>query len=154
MRSSLQSARQQTEELIVRERQRVEQEMNKRDQAINTRLAQVEAEQQAENQSLAELHEWTQKNADTVRQEIAGEREDRGRNLNALHQQMDRHRDDLQALARKGNRQRVDFESAKNQEQELVPGISLTVTGTDVRYQRFEGYLALTERGRFVRLST
>ena len=62
-------------------------------------------------------------------------------------------RSDLQGLAQKVERQRVGFEVAKNRQQELVPGISLTVTRTDPQYQRFEGYLELVEDSRTLWLS-
>ncbi len=153
MRSSLQNARKHTEELIMQEQERIEAEMAKRDQAINARLAQVESEQQAQNERLAQVQDWIQKNVDGVRQEVATEREDRGRDLKALRQDVDQNRGDLQGLTQKVDRQRVDFELAKNKQQDLVPGISLTVTRTDARYQRFEGYLELIEDSRTVWLS-
>jgi SMC interacting uncharacterized protein involved in chromosome segregation len=153
MRSSLENARKHTEELVLQEQERIEAEMAQRDKAINARLAQVESEQQAENERLAQVQDWVQKDLEGVRQEVATQREDSGRDLKGLHQDVDESRSDLQRLARKVEPQRVDFEAAKNKEQELVPGISLTVTRTDARYQRFEGYLELIEDSRTLWLS-
>jgi hypothetical protein len=152
-RSSLENARQRTEGLIRQEQERIEAEMAERDRAINARLAQVESEQQAENERLAHLQDWTQKNVDMVQQELAAERKDRGSDLSALRQDINQNSSGLQRLARKVEPQRVDFEVTKKKEQELVPGIALTVTRTDVRYQRFDGYLELMEDSRTLWLS-
>jgi hypothetical protein len=152
-RSSLENARKHTEELVLQEQERIEEEIAERDQAINARLVQVESKQNAENERLAQVQDWVQKNLEGVRQEIATQREDSGRNLKALRQDVDQSRGDLQNLARKVEPQRVDFEVAKNKERELVPGISLTVTRTDARYQRFDGYLDLLENSRTLWLS-
>lgn len=153
MHSSLENARKHSEELILREQERIEAEMAEREQAINARLAQVESEQQAENKRLAQVQDWVQKNFEGFRQEIATQRENSGRDLRALRQDVGQSRSDIQSLAQKVEPQRVDFEAAKNKEQELVPGIALTVTRTDVRYQRFEGYLELMEDSRTLWLS-
>ncbi len=153
MHSSLENARKHSEELILREQERIEAEMAERDQRFNARLAQVESEQQVENKQLAQVQDWVHKNFEGFRQEIATQRENSGRDLRALREDIGQSRSDVQSLARKLEPQRVDFEAAKNKEQELVPGIALTVTRTDVRYQRFEGYLELMEDSRTLWLS-
>ncbi len=151
--SGLENVRRHAEQLIMQEEERMEGEMAKRDQAINARFAQVESEQQAENARLTQVQDWVQKNVEVARQEVAAERHDRERDLKALRQDVDQNHDNLQTFARKLDRQRVDFETAKNQQRELVPGISLTVTRTDARYQRFDGYLELVEDSRTLWLS-
>jgi len=153
MRSSLENVRKHTEELILQEQGRLEAEMAKRDQTINARLARVESEQQAENERIAQVQDWVQENFAGVRQQIATQREDSGRDLRAVRQDIDQSRSDLKGLARKIEPQRVNFEVAKNKEREVVPGITLTVTHTDARYQRFDGYLELIEDSRTLWLS-
>lgn len=51
------------------------------------------------------------------------------------------------------NRPRVDFEVATNSAREIVPGISLRVTATNVREQRYDGYLWLMSDGSALWLS-
>lgn len=139
--SSLQVARKQTQELIAQAQERIQAEIDKRTQVIDARLARVESNQEAERERLAQLQEQLAKEVGNVRQEVAAGREDTGRDLAGLHQQVDQSQPELHALARRLDRQRVDFELAKNVAEELVPGVSLTVTRTNVSYQRFEGYL-------------
>jgi hypothetical protein len=153
VRSGLESSRRHAEGLIMQEEERIEAEMAKRDQAVNARLTRVESQQQAANERLTQVQDWMQKNVATVRQEVAAERDDRGRDTSALRQDVGQSRNDLQGLAQKVERQRVDFEAVKNKQQDLAPGISLTVTRTDARYQRFEGYLELLEDSRTLWLS-
>jgi hypothetical protein len=44
-------------------------------------------------------------------------------------------------LARNVDRRRITFELTKNRSEELAPGISLCVTGTDVAFRRVKGWM-------------
>jgi hypothetical protein len=42
----------------------------------------------------------------------------------------------------------MTFELVKNSPTELAPGVTLTILKTDVSYQRFNGYITLTNEGK------
>ena len=65
-----------------------------------------------------------------------------------MGEQIGSNRRDLDTLSQQFERRRVDFELAKNQNQEIVPEVALTVTGVDVSYQRINGWLRLAPDGR------
>ncbi len=136
--SELQLARKQTQELIAQAQGRMQAELDQRTQVIDTRLSRVESNQDAEREHLAQLQKQLEAR---VREEVASVRKDTGSDLAGLHQQVDQSQGELHALARKLDRERVDFEAAKNDTREIVRGISLRVTNTNVSYQRYAGYL-------------
>lgn len=135
--ANLRLARKQTQELIAQVQTNMQQELNKRTQIIEARLSRFESDQQAERARLAQL----QNDVANVRQEVAAVRGDTGRQLASLGQQQTQSQGKLEAIATQLERQRVDFELAKNETRELVPGISLHISHADASYQRFEGWL-------------
>ena len=136
--SELQLARKQTQELIAQAQGHMQAELDKRTQVIDGRLSQVEFNQDAQREHLAQLQKQLEAR---VREEVASVRKDTGTDLASLHEQVDQSQGELHALARKLDRERVDFEATKNDTREIVHGISLRVTNTNVSYQRYAGYL-------------
>lgn len=121
----------------------VDAEMDARTTSLNARLSEVESEQKTQNAQLAQVQSQLQ-------QQIQSAREDAGKGISAVQQQVSTNADNLYALSNSLQRQEVRFEVAKGQTTELTPGISLNLGGTNVEHQRFHGYLWLLEDHRFV----
>ena len=146
--SNLAGARQQTQQHIAQAEVRMRAEIDTRTQGMDARLARVESDQTAERARLAQMQDQLQTEVTGLRQEVASNRDETGRDLAGLHGQVNQSHSDLRTLAQGFDRRRVNFELVKNSAVELAPGVSLTVLKTDVSYQRFEGYLSLTFEGR------
>lgn len=146
--SGLRLARKQTQELVDQAQARIEAEMGQHNQVIDARLSRLESGQQDERARLAQLQNEVQNQVSGVQQEVDAGQEESGRALAALRQEVDQNGNELSALNRKLDRQKVTFEASKGTPQELASGISVTVTKTNVRYQRFQGYLTLVNDGR------
>ncbi len=135
--SDFRLARKHAEELTAQLEERVQDQIDEREYLVDARLSKVESNQEANGARLAQLQEEIA----NFRQEIAAVRRDTGRDLANLSQKQIQSQGKLEAIVHQLDRQRVDFEVAKNDTQELVPGISLRVLRTNVSYQRFEGWL-------------
>lgn len=157
MSSNLRVARKQAQELSAQAQRRMQEQLDQRTTALQTRLTQLETSQETERAQVVRL----QKDVAAVRQQMAdqmaGLRQDNGRDFTKLDQQLSRldqqvshSRRDLDTLAGSLERQRVDFEMGKRRSRELAPGISLAITRTDARYRRFDGWLWLLPDRRTV----
>ena len=146
--STLAVARNQAQERIAQAEGHMRAEMDKQARMTDARLARVESDQTAERARLAQMQDQLQTEVTGLRQEVASNRDETGRDLAGLHGQVNQSHSDLRTLAQGFDRRRVNFELVKNSAVELAPGVSLTVLKTDVSYQRFEGYLSLTFEGR------
>ncbi|HEV2492760.1 MAG TPA: hypothetical protein VG204_06765 [Terriglobia bacterium] len=146
--SGLRTAHSQTVELVGQTEGRMRAELDRRAQETDARIARVESNEAQDRSRIAEVQGQMQKQATDLRQAMDTDQDNTGRDLSNLHEQVNRNQGDVHALAQQMTRERVNFEVAKNSTVEVVPGISLTVSKTDVSYQRFQGYLSLTADGR------
>ncbi len=118
-------------------------EMDSRTSALDARLRQVESEQAAQSAQIAQVET-------NLKQDISTFREEHGRDLSAVQQQEETNARGVNALSQKLERQRIDFEVAKGQTKELVPGVSLRIRGMNPAYQRYHGALWLLQDHRTV----
>ena len=95
---------------------------------LQQELAQVRGQVNQQGQELASVQGRVTQNAASSEREFATVKNT---------QQQDRHA--FNEYADKFAVKRVDFEVAKNHESTVAPGISVTVNGTDVSYQRLNG---------------
>lgn len=135
--ANVQIARKQAQELVTEARDRIQAQLDERTRVLEARLAQVESTHDAQRTRMAQLHGEL---AD-ARSEVTVLREGTSRDLSDLQQQVTQSQGAVDALARRHERRRVDFELSKNQTRELAPGISMSITRTDPSYQRFSGWL-------------
>lgn len=140
------SARRHAEVLTTQLEGRITDEMESRNYIVDTRLNQLDAEQKSAQERIARLRQ----ELSDARQEVASLRHETNGDLALLHQQVAGNGQQVQALADQVERQRVNFELAKNQPSELAPGISMNLTSTDVRYQRFSGWVYFLPDRRFL----
>jgi hypothetical protein len=122
-------------------------EMDARTSTLDARLHQVETEQAAQRAQMTA--QMTQVEAN-LKRDISAVREENGRNLSGVRQQEETNARDLTAISQKLDRERIDFELAKGQTKELVPGISLRIRGMNPAYQRYHGALWLLQDHRTV----
>jgi hypothetical protein len=125
-------AREEAQQMVAQLHTRLEQEMQERDQAVDARFNRLESDQQGVRTEMAQLG-----------QNISAVAQESGAQVGLLQNRLDRGERNLDALARQLDHQRLDFELAKKNTRELAPGVSLRVTGTDVRRQQFDGWLWL-----------
>ena len=129
-------------------------ELDNRTEWLQARLGRIESNEESQRAHLARLQEEIAQTRQEMNQQIAEQiaevRRETGRDLDNLYQRSAGTRSDLDAMARKLDRRRVDFELAKDANRELVPGISMTLQKTDVSYQRVEGWVQLIPEGRFL----
>ena len=151
--ANLRDTRKQTQGMIVKFQQEMQKELNQRTQGTDARLSQLESAHEAEHMQLAKLEEQmagVQQQVAGARQEIDGVRRDTSSDVASLRQQEAQSQTRLEAVTNKLARERVDFEVAKNETRELAPGISLYILRTDVRYQRYAGYVDFAPDSRTV----
>lgn len=114
--------------------------------ALQEELNQVTAEMQRRVSQLNEELERMRWQVDET-----GTRNERA--VAALRESEQRNRAEVDALANKIAVERVDFEVSKNQSREVVPGISLGVTSTDVTYKRVNGWMKVKPDQRTIWLN-
>ena len=149
----IQLTRRQAQEQAQKMMARVEAEMGRRNQAVETRLGGLEAEREADRARAARVQEQVaalERQAQAQDQRIVALQEQTGQDrgnfeqrVAGLDQQMNRNRLDLDGVAAQVERRRVDFEVARNHSRELAPGISLGLTKTNLAYRRYDGWLWL-----------
>ncbi len=141
--AGLQEARKQAQDLQYR----LQILIDERTRPMQERLARLETAQETERTRLAEL----QQELATARQQMAPEtaevQDNAGRHVAAVEQRLwagvDANKRDLDAMARRLERRRINFELVKDRVQELAPGITIRITGTNVAYQRVTGWMWL-----------
>jgi hypothetical protein len=131
------------ETLTQRLHQQMIAEMDARTSTLDARLRQVETEQTAQRAQMAQVEA-------NLKQDVSAVREENGRDLSGVRQLGETNARDLSAISQKLDRERIDFELAKGQTKELVPGISLRIRGMNPAYQRYHGALWLLQDHRTV----
>jgi hypothetical protein len=141
--ADVRETRRYAETLTQQLHQQITAEMDTRTSTLDARLRQIESEQAAQRAQAAQAEA-------NLKQDISAVREENGRDLSGVRQQEAANARDVTALSQKLDRQRIDFEMAKGQTKELVPGISLRVRGMNPAYQRYHGELWLLQDHRTV----
>jgi hypothetical protein len=131
------------EKLTQQLHQQMSAEIDARTSTFDVRLSHVESAEAAQREQLARVEA-------NLKQEIAATRDQNGRDLSGVRQQEETNERDVNALSQKLDRQRIDFELAKGQTKELVPGISLRIRGMNPAYQRYHGAIWLLQDHRTV----
>lgn len=146
--SSLRATRNQARELVGQAAGRLQAEMDQQGQVVDARLNKVESMQRQDRAQLAQLNDQLQGQVASLREQLTAAQESTGRDLANLQGQVSGDQSNLHTLAQRLHRDKVTFEIVKDSPTELVPGVTLTVLNTDVSYQRFRGYISLTNEGK------
>lgn len=147
-RSTLSMARKHTDQVAAKLAKQVEDQQTQMDAntyTVNRRLQQVESNQQAEHAELAKL----QDDVAAARSLVAARPPaDSGQDYASLRKQVTQNVSEVRALQKRLERQRVDFEAPKRVSYQVAQGITLHVSHTDTRHQRFKGWIRLASDGR------
>jgi hypothetical protein len=146
--SSLRATRNQMRELVGQAAGRLQAELDQQVQAVDARLNKVESMQRQDQAQLAQLNDQLRGQVASLREQLTAAQESTGRDLANLQGQESEDQGNLQTLAQQLHRDKVTFEIVKDSPTELAPGVTLTVLNTDVSYQRFRGYISLTNEGK------
>jgi len=146
--SSLRATRNQTRELVGQAAGRLQAELDQQGQVVDARLNNVESMQSQDRAQLAQLNDQLRAQVASLREQLTAAQENTGRDLASLQGQVSEGQGNLHALAQQLHREKVTFEIVKDSPAELVPGVTLTVLKTDASYQRFRGYISLTNEGK------
>ncbi len=146
--SSLRATRNQTRELVGQAAGRLQAELDQQGQVVDARLNNVESMQSQDRAQLALLNDQLRAQVASLREQLTATQENTGRDLAGLQGQVTNNQGSLQTLVQQLHRDKVTFEIVKNNPIELAPGVTLTVLKTDVAYQRFRGYVSLTNEGK------
>jgi hypothetical protein len=147
----LRALRNQSREFAENVYRRAMEEMDRRAERVDQRLAQVEASQESGQAKLARL----ETDLSGIRQQIAAqtsqlaaveqnavrEREALEQRVTATDEKLESSQGEISRLSRSVDRNKVAFELTTNRSEELAPGISICVTGTDVAHRRVKGWL-------------
>ena len=124
-------------------RQQLTAEMDARTSTLDARLSKIESDQADQRAQMAAVEA-------NLNQDISTVREENGRELSGVRQQEGANERDITALSQKLDHERIDFELAKGQTKELLPGISLRIQRMNPAYQRYRGALWLLQDRRTV----
>ena len=151
MRSRFESARKQTTDATAAMMSRVENQIDSQTSELRTRLANLESSHASDQERMAGMQQEVDRmRADVARQSeelAAARREMDNSNTNMrqqftdLQQGQQRNRSDVDQIAKGLAVEYVRFEASKGRTQELAPGISLTLTGTNVNDRRVNGWM-------------
>jgi hypothetical protein len=141
--TDLKQTRNYAETLTQQLHQQMIEEMESRTSTLDARLRQVESEQADQRTQMARVEA-------KVNQDISAVREENDRNLSVVRQQEETNARGVNAISHKLERERIDFELAKGQTKELIPGVTLRIRGMNPAYQRYHGALWLLQDHRTV----
>ena len=150
LRANLQLAKDYATEQAARVHHEVQAEMDNRTRSMEMSISRLESAQHEDQTELAKLREDLAAVRRDAAQQIASVQRNTGQEMGNLRSQIDHNRDDLDAKARELDRRRMNFELSKEQTREIAPGINLTLSGTDVSYQRVEGRVHVVPDGRIL----
>jgi uncharacterized phage infection (PIP) family protein YhgE len=146
--SSLRATRNQTRELVGQAAGRLQAKLDQQGQAVDARLNKVESMQSQDRAQLAQLNDQLRAQVASLREQLTAAQENTGHDLASLQGQVNEGQGNLHTLAQQLHREKVMFEIEKDSPAELAPGVTLTVLKTDASYQRFRGYISLTNEGK------
>ena len=139
-------ARRHAEVLTAQLQKQIQDEMNKRDAVVDSRLDELTTAQKDAEQREARFQ---QQLSDAQRQ-IASLRQETNGDLALLHEHVAGNEEQMNSLAQQMKRQRVDFELTRNQITDLSPEITMDLTATNTQYQRFSGWVYFEPDRRYL----
>ena len=136
-KSRLDDARLYASVLVGSARQSENNDLNLRTAALNAHIAEIVSRQQADQTLIAQL----ERELTNTRQELVSAQAAYTRELAELRQQQVASQRAVDSLQNVLSTDQVDFEVAKNRDEEIVRGVSLHLSGTDPAHQKFHGWI-------------
>jgi hypothetical protein len=137
--SGLRSVRQHADKLVADASRKEHAELDQRTAVLNAQIAEVASRQRTNQTHLARLD----KEMAGQRQALASIKDSSGQQMEALQQQQVSTQGEIASINNLLSTDEVDFEAEKNQDTEIVSGVSLHLTGTDISHQRYAGWVWL-----------
>lgn len=129
-------------------------EIDNRTEWVQMEMGRMESAQESQRARISELQEelaGVRSELNEQNEQIELVRRDAGREMDGLYERAAATRGDLDALARESARERVAFEVSRDQVQEPIPGITITLKNTNVPNQRVEeGWVHVVPDGRIL----
>jgi predicted nucleic acid-binding Zn-ribbon protein len=150
--SQLRSVREHADQVVAAASQKQRAELDQRTAALKTQIDEVASRQRADQIHMAKLDEKMARQ----HQELASVKESSNRQIASLQQQQVSTQGQIASINDALSTDQVNFEAEKNQDTEVVPGVSLHLTGTDISHQRYAAWvwLASSRRRIWVRSQT
>ncbi len=142
------ATRSQMRELVGQAASHLQAELDQRSEAVDTRLNNMESRQTQDRAQLEQLNDQLRNQVASLREQLNAVQEGTGRDLANMQGQVSNDTGNLRTLAQSLHRERMSFELVKNSPTELAPGVTLTVLKTDPDYQRFKGYVFMTNEAK------
>ncbi len=124
-------------DLVANARQREGNDLNQRAAALNSQVAQIVSRQHSEQALIAQL----QRELAYTRQDLASTKTRYSRDLAAIQQQQVSSKQEIDSLSDVLSVDQIEFNAERNRDEEIVKGVSLHLTGTDLAHQRFRGWI-------------
>ena len=144
VKSRTSATRKYAEKLTAQSESRLQDRMDERAATLEARIRELQSEQQTDRAHLAELHNQLA----GVQSELAAARNQGGQDFRDLSRRVAANEQQLIEMNEDLEPDRVDFEVVRSRQHELAPEITLKLTNTNVRYQRFSGYISYIPEGR------
>ena len=138
-RSGLDEARFRAAGLVANARQSADRDLSQRTATLNAKMEQMATRQHAQLALIAQLESQL---ANTRRELASAKSEYTGR-LAVLRQQQISSQQEIYSLNNVLSTDQVDFEAEKNRDAEIVQGVALHLTGTDLAHQKFRGWIRI-----------
>ena len=150
--SQLRSVRDHADQLVAEASQKQRAELDQRTAVLKSQIEDVASRQRADQVHMAKLDEEMA----SQHQELASVKESSNRQLASLQQQQVSTQGQIASINQTLSTDEVDFEAEKNQDTEILPGVSLHLTGTDISHQRYAAWvwIAASRRRIWVRSQT
>lgn len=131
-------------ELVGNAYEKEHEELNQRTSLLRTQMDEMESRQQADHTHLTQV----EKEMAATRQEVATVRDSHSRELATLQRRQSSTQGEIDSINNLLSTDQVNFEADKGHDTEIVRGISLHLTGTNISHQRFRGWIWLAAARR------
>ena len=129
--------RQQTDTLVAQMQRSLIKGLKERTVALQDQVSQMASERGSEQLRLAQVEEQLTQ----ARYELEAARKDYTRQLAAVREQQSENHSEIASINNSLSTRQVTFEIQRYQDAAIAPGISFHLTRTDVRHQRFDGWI-------------
>lgn len=144
-RSNLQLTRKFAQDIGESLRVQLSAEMNQRADKLDARMEALETQQEHQKTQMAALEQ-------DVRKELTALRADSNRGIARVNDRVNDNVQSVYALTQEVRPRRMDFEINQGQLLELTPNLHMQLTDTNVKRQRFDGWVTLFPDGRTSRI--
>jgi hypothetical protein len=147
---NLRAAKYYVQEQVGRIHHEIQDEMNNRTRAMETRIAKAEAAQEQDRDQLAALRQEVGTLRSDSAQQLALSQQENGRELGNLRREIGQNREVFEDFARHEEVWRADFEVYRERRQEIAPGLAVTIANANVSRQQISGWLHLVADGKIL----